>query len=105
MNNYVRIPKILKSARGKPCTMRLPGVCNHNPETTVWAHSNEGEDGKGMGIKAHDIFGAYMCSACHDEYDGRTHRLRGADQRILRNYFIRAMKESWLILIREGVLK
>ncbi len=84
--------------------MRIPGVCNHNPETTVWAHSNAGADGKGMGLKAHDCFGAYLCSACHDEYDGRTHQTDLSHDE-LQEMFYKAMRASWLILFREGVLK
>lgn len=27
-----------KEARGRDCQVRLPGICNFNPETTVLAH-------------------------------------------------------------------
>ncbi|WP_170709125.1 nuclease domain-containing protein, partial [Escherichia coli] len=27
-----------KAARSRACTVRIPGVCNHNPETSVLAH-------------------------------------------------------------------
>ena len=30
--------KIRNSARGQDCALRIPGVCNFNPETTVLAH-------------------------------------------------------------------
>ena len=30
--------KLRKSAKGQLCLVRLPGVCNHNAETTVLAH-------------------------------------------------------------------
>ena len=63
--------KIRKSARGEECQVRIPGVCNHNPETTVWAHLPDGTGGK-MGGKSNDLCGTYACSACHDEIDGRT---------------------------------
>lgn len=59
--------KYTKSAKGKECTVRIPGVCNHNPETVVFAHLNGG----GMGMKRSDIHGAYCCSACHDIIDFR----------------------------------
>lgn len=61
--------KLRNSAKWKLCTVRLPGVCNNNHETTVLAHLNGG----GMGLKKNDLFGAFACSACHDEIDGRTH--------------------------------
>lgn len=62
--------KIRQSAKGKPCMVRIAGVCNHNPETTVLAHYRLA-DYCGMGIKPPDFMGAYACSACHDAVDGR----------------------------------
>lgn len=56
-----------KYAMGKPCLIRVPGVCNHNPETTVLCHLN----GAGLAVKHHDLFGAWGCSNCHDAVDGR----------------------------------
>jgi len=54
---------------------QVPGVCNGNPETTVWCHSNKSTDGKGAMLKAHDCFGAFGCYACHTWYDqGKTNR-------------------------------
>lgn len=66
--NY-RNRKLLNFARGQPCMMRIPGVCNHNHETTVAAHSNRQRHGKGTGIKAHDYFIVWACSDCHAWYD------------------------------------
>lgn len=59
--------KITKSARGQECQVRIPGVCNHNSETVVFAHIGGG----GMGTKHPDCEGAYCCSSCHDVIDGR----------------------------------
>lgn len=56
------------SAKGQPCLVRIPGVCNHDHATVVLAHTNGG----GMGTKTSDLFGAFCCSACHDLIDGRT---------------------------------
>ena len=56
-----------KLAKGKPCQVRISGVCNGNPETTVLAHLNGG----GMGMKQPDLLGAWCCSDCHDVLDGR----------------------------------
>ena len=62
-----------KLAKGRECQVRVPGVCNSNPETVVLAHINERALlGVGTGMKPHDLFGAYCCSACHDAVDGRT---------------------------------
>ena len=62
-----------KEARGRGCTVRIPGVCNFNSETTVLAHIRVAGV-SGMGLKSPDLLGAWACSACHDEIDGRTHK-------------------------------
>jgi hypothetical protein len=62
---------ITKSAKGENCTIRLPSVCNHNPETVVLAHLNGVRFGHGVGHKVNDQFAAYSCSCCHDAVDGR----------------------------------
>lgn len=58
-------------ARGKPCTIRVPLVCNGNPETTVLAHVRMIEI-SGAGIKSADVLAAWACSACHDYVDFRS---------------------------------
>lgn len=62
--------KLTKLARDRECQVRLP-CCNHNPETTVLAHFRLAGI-CGIGMKPHDILGAWACSACHDEIDRRT---------------------------------
>ena len=59
--------KIRASARGEDCQVRIPGVCNFNPETTILAHV--GSDKK-MGGKCSDLEAAYCCSDCHTAIDG-----------------------------------
>lgn len=65
----VRSQKLRKSAEGQECTVRLPGVCNWNPDTSVLAHLPDGE-GK-MGGKGSDIHAVIACSDCHDVLDMR----------------------------------
>ena len=62
-----------KEARGRGCTVRIPGVCNFNSETVVLAHIRVAGV-SGMGLKSPDLLGAWACSNCHDEIDGRTHK-------------------------------
>lgn len=64
-----RNPHLLDMAKGKPCLFRLPGVCNHNPETTVAAHSNLSIHGKAGARKADDCYSAWACSSCHTWFD------------------------------------
>jgi len=64
--------KLRNSARGQDCFIRLPGICNGNPETTVLCHLPDGSGTGKMGGKSADIHGVFGCSACHDEIDRRT---------------------------------
>ena len=63
--------KLTEAARGQQCQVRIPGVCNGNPETTVLAHFRLAGT-CGTGIKPPDLLGSWACSACHDVTDGRT---------------------------------
>jgi hypothetical protein len=62
-----RSKKIRQAARGQECQVRIPGICNFNPETTILAHRPGGP----MGGKNPDYQGAFCCSSCHDAVDGR----------------------------------
>lgn len=66
-----KMTAIRKAARDEDCTLRIPGVCNFDPATTVLCHSNRLADGKGMGLKAPDTAACFGCAACHDVLDGR----------------------------------
>ena len=96
--------KITKSARGEECQVRIPGVCNHNPETVIFAHINGG----GMGMKQPDTEGAYCCHACHDELDGRRHKWepnienRGTHLRLAHH---EGAMRTRKILLEKGLLK
>lgn len=57
-------PKLRKFARGQQCSMMLPGICNHDPETTVLCHVRA-FGMAGMAEKPHDFFAWHGCSACH----------------------------------------
>ena len=61
--------KIRLSARGEECTVRIIGVCKGDPAYTIWSHCRHGAAGKGKGIKALDVAGAYSCTACDAAYD------------------------------------
>lgn len=59
-----------KLAKGKPCMVRIPYVCNGDAETTVLAHIRRANIA-GIGQKASDLCGVWACSDCHDVIDGR----------------------------------
>lgn len=61
-----------KAARSRECQVRIPGVCNGNPETSVLAHIRL-TGLCGTGTKPPDLIATIACSACHDEIDRRTH--------------------------------
>ena len=58
-----RSPKLLKAARDQACVL-----CGRTG-TTVAAHCNMTEHGKGIGIKAPDCLVAFLCMDCHREID------------------------------------
>lgn len=65
--NY-RDPHLLAMARGRMPVATLPGEPD-SPETTVAAHANWEEFGKGKGIKASDIFVIYVGFKFHQWLD------------------------------------
>lgn len=97
-----KMTPIRKSARGEECTLRFP-CCSFDSTTTVWAHSNRLEDGKGMGIKARDEEGCYACQACHSWLDGdyAGHMPRS----LVDTYFDLARSASQAILKRKGLME
>lgn len=100
----IRSRKVIASAKGAPCSVRFPGICNGNAETTVWCHLNGHAFGKGAGIKAHDVLGFAGCSECHNYYDvgHGTNPLISNDT--LLECVLSAVCESYVRLIVSGVV-
>jgi len=91
--------KLRQSARGQQCQVRVPGVCNFDPSTTVLAHLNSA----GMALKAHDIHGAYCCSDCHAWLDGDYSATTDRELRDL--YHLEAMVRTQIIMINDGLIE
>jgi hypothetical protein len=91
-----------KEAKGRGCMVRLPGICNFNSETVVLAHIRLAGI-SGMGMKSPDLIGAWACSACHDEIDGRTHK-SGLSHDELRLAHYDGMARTIAQLDREGLV-
>lgn len=90
-------------ARGQECQVRLSGVCNFDPATTILAHLNMlGISGRG--IKAPDLLACHACSECHRCIDsnGQTH---GLERDFVRLAFFEAMARTQYKLIKDGVIK
>ena len=89
MHGTCGMTDLTKLARGKPCMIRLPGICNRDPETTVPCHVRM-IDVSGAGLKAPDIFIAFGCAACHAVVDGHARSTLTYEQRRL------ALLEAWV---------
>lgn len=110
MATKIRSPKIMDSAKGKPCTLRissfLPGHKCSGEDTTVGAHLPV--LGKGVSTKATDLAVVYCCANCHAILDGvdykaaeyiREHYAAAAAERMLN-----ALVETHAMLIDQGIL-
>lgn len=90
----IKSNKIRKSAKGESCCLRLPGICNGNPETTVLAHVHT--HFSGIATKSNDLHGFYACSACHQAYDN--HEVENID-------VLGAMVETQIKLYGKNLIK
>lgn len=88
-------------ARGRDCLVRLPGLCNHMPETTVLAHFRM-LPYCGTGAKMDDWFAALACSACHDEIDRRTTVL---ERDYVRMAHLEGIIRTQALWIKEGLIQ
>ncbi|MDO6587366.1 DUF1364 family protein [Salipiger sp. 1_MG-2023] len=61
---------IRDDARGRDCTLMIPGVCCHDPARTVGCHMRF-FGFAGMGQKPDDIFILDACDCCHAVFDSR----------------------------------
>ena len=50
--------------------MQIDG-CPNRTDMTIWSHNRTQLGGKGMGLKAVDLAGAYACTYCDGVYDGQ----------------------------------
>lgn len=98
----VRSSLIMASANGQPCSLRLPGICNHNPATTVTAHLPG--IGKSMGSKVSDLHTAYACHACHAAIDGFGYERHGLTAAMVLDAMLRGHAETQSRWIGMGLL-
>ena len=89
-----------KSAKGRDCTICLPG-CPNATETVVLCHIPR-HGGGGMGIKPHDCEAVYGDSYCHDRIDGRV-KLDMSEIE-LADYLLWALIRTHRIMRAEGIL-
>jgi hypothetical protein len=93
--------RLRDAARGQDCQVRIPGICNFNPETTVLAHYRLAGT-CGVGIKPIDLLGSWACSDCHNAIDsGKT----GYHREQLDLMHLEGMCRTIQILNKKGLLK
>jgi len=95
--NHHRDRKLLNTAKGQDCTLRLDTGLGCPSETVVWAHSDESQHGKGSRIKSHDCFGAWACANCHVALPNYKR-----DERV--ELFYQAMIATRKILINDDII-
>ena len=95
----IKSKKIRESAKGKDCQVRIPGVCNFRPETTVLAHVARGS---GVAQKCDDIHSAYACSDCHDVIDRRV-RMGSANELLV--YAYEGMVRTQKLLLEQELIQ
>ena len=91
-----RSSKLLKAANGRPCV--LCGAIG----STVAAHSNSLEHGRGFAHKSPDYYIAFVCQHCHDEIDGRSGQLTKEEKR---NKWLSAFVRTVAVWFEEGIVK
>lgn len=81
--------------------VRVPGVCNFDPATTVPAHVRL-IGVSGMGLKSPDLFISFCCAACHAVCDGQhTSSLSASERRLL---LLEGMMRTQAWLVKHGYL-
>lgn len=99
----MRQTKLTRAARGRDCTVRLPG-CPNNTETTVLAHYRLAGT-CGIGMKPNDLQGAWACDYCHSIADGRLRAPDGLTRDDIRLYHAEGVMRTIDQLIAEGAVK
>lgn len=102
MANYENRALLDLAHRVQECQLQLPGVCEHfSPNGCEPAHANGQEYGKGMGLKAHDVYHAAACHSCHAELDQGNKFTREGKL----GYWRRGWERTILLYFRMGWLK
>lgn len=86
---------LTRNAKGKECTLRLPG-CLPGTDTVVFAHYRRFGWG-GMGLKPNDLLGCFACAACHDKQERYHTDCTDAD-------LLRAMGETLMQQEQDGII-
>ena len=97
-----KLTKIQKFAQGKPCHLRVPGICRTTPENEDVVLAHAPYPGRG-GTRLHDWWGCPACMQCHDAVDGRGGTYLG-DGMLVLSHWMPAIHEWQARLIEHGLL-
>ena len=89
-----RSKPLLRAVASLPCQL-----CGREGETQA-AHANWTEYGKGMGMKAHDVYSAALCVGCHAGIDQGS-KLSYQERKEL---WEAAWRKTMLVLFEEGLV-
>lgn len=98
----IRSRKLLDSAKGQPCELRLPGFCQGGTEATVSCHVRD--DSYGLGVKADDYSTFHGCSACNIAYDTGAWLGKISVEDMLR-MVLRALQRTWRNRVERGFIR
>lgn len=93
--------RLRRLAKGKPCLIRIPGVCSGDPATTVLAHYRLAGY-SGTGLKPDDLLGAHACNRCHDVVDGREPRPSEFTREEIRLMHAEGVFRTLMVLKKQG---
>ena len=93
MKTRIRTTKFQQAAKNEPCALKIYRCCNHNPETTVLAHTGR----HGTAKRNHHEDSVFACSNCHDAIDRRTGRFMSNDSQEQHN-----LNQERIIYIKTG---
>lgn len=99
-----RDKNLLALAKDQPCLLNLTSLCLWDEgKTTVAAHSNLMEHGKGRGLKAEDCYTVWACFPCHHQLDQGKMEYEDKE-RAFWNAFQRQV-DQWIEIAQNPLLK
>ena len=96
------LTKTQKFARGKPCSLRVPGICRTTPENEDVVLCHAPYPGRG-GMRKDDHWGAPGCFRCHNYVDSRMNQRN--EMISLEEIWMPAIHEWQEMLIKSGYIK
>lgn len=91
-----------EAARGKQCTIRLPGHCSWNPEKTMLCHLRL-PGVAGVAFKPDDLLAVIGCHNCHQVIDG--HQRTDLPRDVIDRAVLEALGRTLLVFKREGLIE